>query len=46
MRYEQKDKGVAMFERILEVMRDKIRKRQHIMTIHAEEEMDYDRSTV
>ena len=35
-----------MFERILEVMRDKIRKRQYVMTSHAEEEMDYDRSTV
>ena len=29
-----------MFERILNQMRDKIRTRQFVMTLHAEEEMD------
>ena len=31
-----------MFERILKLMRDKIRKRNYIMSIHADEEMDND----
>lgn len=31
-----------MFERILKEMRDKIRNREYIMTIHGEEEMDND----
>lgn len=35
-----------MFDRILKVMRDKIRKRQYIMTIHAEEEMDNECLTI
>lgn len=29
-----------MFERILKQMREKIRTRQYVMTLHAEEEMD------
>lgn len=35
-----------MFERILNKMRDKIRKREYVMTIHALEEMDDDNLTV
>ena len=35
-----------MLERILKIMRDKIRKRQYIMTLHAEEEMDNDNLTI
>lgn len=35
-----------MFDRILKEMRDKIRKREYIMTIHAEEEMNDDCLTV
>ncbi len=35
-----------MFERILKHMREKIRKRQYIMTVHAEEEMNDDRLTI
>ena len=35
-----------MFERILFQMREKIRTRQYVMTIHAEEEMDEDRMTI
>ena len=31
-----------MFERILKQMREKIRTRQYVMTLHAEEEMDND----
>ena len=31
-----------MFERILNRMRDKVRTRQYIMTLHTEEEMDDD----
>ena len=31
-----------MFDRILKEMRDKIRNREYIMTIHGEEEMDND----
>ena len=35
-----------MFDRILKQMRDRIRSRQYVMTIHAEEEMDDDDLTV
>jgi len=35
-----------VFERILFQMREKIRTRQYVMTIHAEEEMDEDRMTI
>ena len=35
-----------MFDRILRVMRDKIRKREYVMTIHAEEEMNNDCLTI
>ena len=35
-----------MFDRILKQMRDRIRTRQYVMTIHAEEEMDADDLTV
>jgi hypothetical protein len=31
-----------MFERILNVMREKVRALQYVMTLHAEEEMDSD----
>lgn len=31
-----------MFDRILKRMREKIRTRQYVMTVHAEEEMDND----
>lgn len=31
-----------MFERILKRMQEKIRKRQYVMTLHAEEEMNED----
>jgi hypothetical protein len=32
----------AVYDRILKRMRDKIRTRQYVMTLHAEEEMDDD----
>lgn len=32
----------TMFERVLKQMREKIRTRQYVMTVHAEEEMDGD----
>ncbi len=35
-----------MFERILKRMREKIRKRRYVMTLHAEEEMDNDELTI
>jgi len=35
-----------MFEKILNRMRDKVRTRQYIMTLHAEEEMDDDRLSI
>ena len=35
-----------MFERILKRMRDKVRKRQYVMTLHAEEEMNNDDLTI
>ena len=35
-----------MFERILIQIREKIRTRQYVMTIHAEEEMDEDGLTI
>ena len=35
-----------MFERLLKRMREKIRTRQYIMTVHAEEEMDEDDLTI
>lgn len=31
-----------MFDRILKTMRDKVRTREYVMTLHAEEEMDAD----
>lgn len=35
-----------MYERILKQMRDKIRTRLYVMTLHAEEEMDEDGLTI
>jgi len=35
-----------LFDRILRVMRDKIRKREYVMTIHTEEEMNNDCLTI
>lgn len=35
-----------MFERILKTMRDRIRSRDYVMTLHAEEEMDDDGLTI
>ena len=35
-----------MYERILKQMREKIRTRQYVMTLHAEEEMDEDGLTI
>ena len=35
-----------MFERILKLMRDKIRKKEYVMTLHAEEEMNSDDLTI
>jgi hypothetical protein len=35
-----------MFERIIKLMREKIRKKQYIMTLHAEEEMNNDDLTI
>jgi len=35
-----------MFERILKLMREKIRKKEYIMTLHAEEEMNNDDLTI
>ena len=35
-----------MFDRILKIMRDKIRTNQYIMTLHAEEEMDNDELSI
>jgi len=35
-----------MFERILKLMREKIRKKEYIMTLHAEEEMNSDDLTI
>lgn len=35
-----------MFDRILKSMREKIRKREYIMTLHADEEMDNDELTI
>ena len=35
-----------MFERILSRMREKVRERQYIMTLHAEEEMNEDGLTI
>jgi hypothetical protein len=35
-----------LFDRILKIMRDKIRKREYVMTIHAEEEMNNDYLTI
>ena len=35
-----------MFERILNRLREKIRTRQYVMTIHADEEMDNDGLTI
>jgi hypothetical protein len=35
-----------MFERLLKLMRDRIRGRDYVMTLHAEEEMDRDGLTI
>ena len=35
-----------MLERLLKRMRDKIRTRQYVMTVHAEEEMDEDELSI
>lgn len=35
-----------MYERVLRQMREKIRTRQYVMTLHAEEEMDDDNLTI
>lgn len=35
-----------MYDRILKQMRDKIRSRQYVMTLHAEEEMDDDELSI
>ncbi len=35
-----------MFDRILKEMRDKIRNREYIMTLHGDEEMDNDSLTI
>jgi len=35
-----------MFESVLKQMREKIRTRQYVMTVHAEEEMDEDDLTI
>jgi len=35
-----------VFERILKRMREKVRKRQYVMTLHAEEEMNEDGLTI
>lgn len=35
-----------MYERILQQMREKIRSRQYVMTLHAEEEMDEDELSI
>lgn len=35
-----------MYERILNQLREKIRTRQYVMTIHADEEMDEDELTI
>jgi len=35
-----------MFDRILKEMRDKIRRREYIMAIHAEEEMNDDNLSI
>ena len=35
-----------MFQRILKQMRDKVRSRQYVMTLHAEEEISDDELTV
>jgi len=35
-----------VFQRILKQMRDKVRNRQYVMTLHAEEEMSDDELTI
>ncbi len=35
-----------MFERILTKMRDRVRARRYVMTLHAEEEMDQDEMSI
>lgn len=35
-----------MFERVMKQIREKIRTRQYVMTVHAEEEMDEDELTI
>jgi hypothetical protein len=36
----------SVFQRILKQMRDKVRNRQYVMTLHAEEEMSDDELTI
>lgn len=35
-----------MYDRILQILREKVRTRQYVMTLHAEEEMDEDGLTI
>jgi hypothetical protein len=35
-----------MYDRVLKRMRDKIRSREYVVTLHAEEEMDFDGVTI
>jgi hypothetical protein len=37
---------VAVFERVLKRFREKIRRREYVMTVHAEDEMDDDGLTI
>jgi hypothetical protein len=37
---------LPVFERILNQLREKVRTRQYVMTVHAEEEMDEDELTI
>ncbi len=41
-----KDSEVTVYDRILKRMREKVRTRQYVMTLHAEEEIDNDGLTV
>jgi hypothetical protein len=36
----------SVFQRVLKQMRDKVRNRQYVMTLHAEEEMSDDELTI
>ena len=42
----QSIEGTIVFERILKRMQEKVRKRQYVMTLHAEEEMNDDGLTI